>query len=195
MQDSDNDICLLLKNRDVKGMELLFKEYYRPLVLWADTFLNNMSQAEDLIQDFFIKLWERKVESKLYPRTLKSYLFTAVKNLSLNVLEKIDPLKGVYDVSKIDVPSLEYNDLNEKMLCKIEQEIENLPPRSRNVVKCIYLKGMRYKETAEELNISVATVKTLLVNSLKRLRENTSEIDLEVLLLFIQKSLDRYDRF
>lgn len=195
MQDSDNDICLLLKNRDVKGMELLFKEYYRPLVLWADAFLNNMSQAEDLIQDFFIKLWERKVESKLYPRTLKSYLFTAVKNLSLNVLEKIDPLKGVYDVAKIDVPSLEYNDLNEKMLCKIEQEIENLPPQSRNVVKCIYLKGMRYKETAEELNISVATVKTLLVNSLKRLRENTSEIDLEVLLLFIQKSLDRYDRF
>ena len=176
-------------------MELLFKEYYRPLVLWADTFLNNMSQAEDLIQDFFIKLWERKVESKLYPRTLKSYLFTAVKNLSLNVLEKIDPLKGVYDVSRIDAPSLEYNDLNEKMLCKIEQEIENLPPQSRNVVKCIYLKGMRYKETAEELNISVATVKTLLVNSLKRLRENTSEIDLEVLLLFIQKSLDRYDRF
>ncbi len=56
MQDSDNDICLLLRNRDVKGMELLFKEYYRPLVLWADTFLNNMSQAEDLIQDFFINI-------------------------------------------------------------------------------------------------------------------------------------------
>lgn len=70
-----------------------------------------------------------------------------------------------------------------------------MPPQSRNVVKCIYLKGMRYKETAEELNISVATVKTLLVNSLKRMRENTSEIDLEVLLLFIQKSLDRCDRF
>lgn len=44
----------------------------------------------------------------MYPRTLKSYLFTAVKNLSLNVLEKIDPLKGGYDVAKIDVPSLEY---------------------------------------------------------------------------------------
>ena len=56
MQDSDNDICLLLRNRDVKGMELLFKEYYRPFVLWADTFLNNMSQAEDLIQDFFINI-------------------------------------------------------------------------------------------------------------------------------------------
>lgn len=85
--------------------------------------------------------------------------------------------------------------LNEKMLCKIEQELRICLLQSRNVVKCIYLKGMRYKETAEELNISVDTVKTLLVNSLKRMRENTSEIDLEVLLLFIQKSLDRCDRF
>ena len=101
MQDSDNDICLLLRNRDVKGMELLFKEYYRPLVLWADTFLNNMSQAEDLIQDFFVKCVRKDRSSE-----------------------------GGDDVAKIDVPSLEYNDLNEKMLCKIEQEIENLPPQS-----------------------------------------------------------------
>lgn len=53
MQLSEESICTLLKKRDPKGLECLFDQYYRPLVLWADTFLNNIQQAEDTVQDFF----------------------------------------------------------------------------------------------------------------------------------------------
>ena len=91
MRPIDQEICSLLKVRKIGGMELLFREYYKPLVVWATTFLHDTQRAEDIVQDFFVKLWE-KPYSALLPETLKSYLFTSIRNLALNQLDKIDPL-------------------------------------------------------------------------------------------------------
>ena len=57
MQIPDSTICSLLNQGEEKGMEYLFTRYYKPLVLWAASFLNNIPQSEDLVQDFFIRLW------------------------------------------------------------------------------------------------------------------------------------------
>lgn len=164
-------------------MERLFQAYYKPLVVWADTFLNDMGRAEDLVQDFFVKLWEKGLTTGLQPETLKSYLFTAVRNQSINRLDKKDPLKRVYDVALFEKPWEEYSDFDEDVMRKVEQAVEQLPPRGREVVQAVYLKGMRYKEAADALGISVATVKTLLVHSLKTLRKNSCLLS-EVLVFF-----------
>ena len=79
MQQKDVQICDLLKNKDAKGMEFLFEEYYKPLVVWGDTFLNDVSRSEDLVQDFLIKLWEKRIGEKLEPSTLRSYLFVSIR--------------------------------------------------------------------------------------------------------------------
>lgn len=60
MQIPDSTICSLLNQGEEKGMEYLFTRYYKPLVLWAASFLNNIPQSEDLVQDFFIRLWEKR---------------------------------------------------------------------------------------------------------------------------------------
>ena len=88
MRPIDQEICSLLKVRKIGGMELLFREYYKPLVVWATTFLHDTQRAEDIVQDFFVKLWE-KPYSALLPETLKSYLFTSIRNLALNQLDKM----------------------------------------------------------------------------------------------------------
>ena len=59
MRPIDQEICSLLKVRKIGGMELLFREYYKPLVVWATTFLHDTQRAEDIVQDFFVKLWEK----------------------------------------------------------------------------------------------------------------------------------------
>ncbi len=59
MQIPDSTICSLLNQGEEKGMEYLFTRYYKPLVLWAASFLNNIPQSEDLVQDFFIRLWKK----------------------------------------------------------------------------------------------------------------------------------------
>lgn len=195
MGESDHEICVLLQKGKEEGIDLLFNKYYRGLVLWADTFLNDMAKSEDVVQEFFVKLWEKHLTTELHPDTLKSYLFTSVKHIALNSLEKVDPLKRAYDVNRIDRPWIEYNDLTEEMLCQVEQEIEKLSPRSRDIVKAVYVEGLHYKEVAEKYNISVATVKTLLVNALKRLRTNSTHTDSSLLLFFLKKVMSGFNRF
>ena len=143
-------------------MEFLFEEYYKPLVVWGDTFLNDVSRSEDLVQDFLIKLWEKRIGEKLEPSTLRSYLF-------------VDPVRYVCDFAHLEKPWEEYDNMEEEVIQRIEREVKKLPSRSRDIIECVYLKGMRYKDVAAELNISVATVNTLLVNALKKLRQTTGK--------------------
>jgi RNA polymerase sigma-70 factor (ECF subfamily) len=187
MLNEDEEICRLLRLHDERGMERLFATYYRPLVVWADTFLDDMTAAEDLVQEFFVKLWEREIAGTLLAPTLKAYLFTSVRNISFNTLERRDPLRHARPVTGLFRAWAEYDDLTERLLQEVESEIEKLPPRSKEVVKAVYLEGLRYKEVARRHAISVATVKTLLVGALKRLREEANKIQDKLILLFYHK--------
>ena len=86
MQIPDSTICSLLNQGEEKGMEYLFTRYYKPLVLWAASFLNNIPQSEDLVQDFFIRLWEKRTQTSLQATTFKSFLYTSVRNLAFDML-------------------------------------------------------------------------------------------------------------
>ena len=55
--NKNQEICRLLRSGNQKGMELLFDVYYKSLVVWADTFLRDMNMAEDVVQDFFLSVW------------------------------------------------------------------------------------------------------------------------------------------
>ena len=170
-------------------MELLFREYYKPLVVWATTFLHDTQRAEDIVQDFFVKLWE-KPYSALLPETLKSYLFTSIRNLALNQLDKIDPLRRACDVAYYDSPWKEYDNFEDEVFRRVEEELEKLTPRAQDVIRKIYLEGMKYKDVADELGISVATVNSILVRALKKLRQRSDNNDkLAIYLFFLEKSL------
>ena len=179
----DIRICELLQRRNSEGMKLLFENYFRPLVLWGATFLEHIGQAEDLVQDFFIKLWESGLAETLRPASLKSYLFTSVRNLALNAIEKKDPLKHASNIAYFERPWEEYDDFEEEIVKLVQEEIRKLPERTREVVTCVYLKGMRYKEVAQALNISVSTVNTLIVHALKKLRKAYGNGDALILFL------------
>ena len=189
MRPIDQEICSLLKARKIGGMELLFREYYKPLVVWATTFLHDTQRAEDIVQDFFVKLWE-KPYSAFLPETLKSYLFTSIRNLALNQLDKIDPLRRACDVAYYDSPWKEYDNFEDEVFRRVEEELEKLTPRAQDVIRKIYLEGMKYKDVADKLGISVATVNSILVRALKKLRQQADNKDeLAIYLFFLEKSL------
>ena len=195
MQIPDTTICSLCRQKNRKGLEYLFQMYYRPLVVWADTFVNDIGGAEDLVQEFFIHIWEKELLDGVKPETLKSYLYTAVRNRALNRLDKKDPLRRAIEMEGITPVWEEYDDFEEEIVKKVEQAIENLPPRSREIVKCVYLKNVKYKEVAQKYEISVATVKTLLVNSLKALRKNSAGQQELFLFLFCKKYFKSFNHF
>ena len=142
MQIPDSTICSLLNQGEEKGMEYLFTRYYKPLVLWAASFLNNIPQSEDLVQDFFIRLWEKRTQTSLQATTFKSFLYTSVRNLAFDRMEKKDPLRHATDLKSSDKAWEEYDTLEEEVLARVKNEIDKLPERSRQIMQCIYLQGL-----------------------------------------------------
>lgn len=187
MYVSDKTICDCLKGKKMKGLQYLFEKYYKPLVLWADTFLNDISMSEDLVQELFIKLWEHGLYSQLRPETLRTYLYTAVHNRALNLLDKNDPIKLAFQVDDGLEFWEENNGPEEEIMHRVDEAIAKLPDRSREIVELVYLKNMKYKEVAEKLQISISTVKTLLVNSLKTLRKEFKDKNNLFLFFLIKK--------
>ena len=78
-------------------------------------------------------------------------------------------------------------DINEERMDVVMREVERLPERTRQVVECVMLRGLKYKETAEELDISINTVKFALKEGTKRLRERLVSISLEILFYFLRR--------
>ena len=185
MQIPDSTICSLLNQGEEKGMEYLFTRYYKPLVLRAASFLNNIPQSEDLVQDFFIRLWKKRTQTSLQATTFKSFLYTSVRNLAFDRMEKKDPLRHATDLKSSDKAWEEYDTLEEEVLARVKNEIDKLPERSRQIMQCIYLQGLHYKETAAKLGISIATVNTLLVNALKKIRQAYPDITQNIILFLL----------
>lgn len=150
----------------------LYDCYYNELVLCADTILNDMDMAEDLVQDLFVALWEKGIHRQLESKGVRAYLYTAVRNKAVRALKGERKTVELPDIADIMVVWEDMDMSHQQLIELVIGELEKLPPRSREVLECIHLKNMKYAEVAEALGISVATVKTLLVRSLKNLRKS-----------------------
>lgn len=181
----DQEICDLLNARDQRGMEFLFEAYYKSLVSWANTFLNDLGVAEDVVQEFFIALWNQEIHRELRPETLSSFLRVLVRNRCYNRLIKSDVFTRFVRMERVECIFEEYDDSKDKLIARVMNEIALLPPRSREILNGIFVDGMKYQDVADCYGISVSTVKTLLATSLRKLRERMGREEfLDFLLVF-----------
>ena len=159
----------------VFSVDELYDRFYDELVLWADTILNDMGEAEDLVQDFFVRLWEKKLNENLEGERVRSYLYVSVRNMAIRKVKDQSRMRRIPDISVVERVWEDEEVTHEDMIDQVLKALDVLPPRSREVLECVHLKNMKYAEVAELLGISVATVKTLLVRSLKTLRGIVSD--------------------
>lgn len=185
MDKGDECICQYLKVRDRRGMECLFDAYYKPLVLWSLTFLEDLSEAEDTVQEFFLAVWERRLLADITPEGLRKYLFRGVKNNSLKRLQRRPPVSRTYDLAQWDAAWEEYDFFSEERMQRIQRAVEQLPDRTRQVIEQVYLEGKSYKEAAGYLGISPVSVNTFIVRALKKLRHELGETEETVLLSLV----------
>lgn len=184
MKIDDQNIIATFKKNDEQGLQLLFSRYYRPLCVYALKFLDDMQVAEDLVQDIFVRFWEDK-KYKSVQGSFKNYLFVSVRNRSINYLSSkkvvntdyLETLKREFTFHQFDEDELE-----EKKK-KLYHEIAQLPPQSQKVLRMIVFERKKYKEVAEELDVSVNTVKTHFSRALKHLR---SVMDILIIVMLVQ---------
>lgn len=173
-----------LKEGDPKAYNNLFDAYYMPLCLYSFKFCNSFELAEDIVQDFFVKLWDEKIYLKI-ENPMRPYLFQAVKNNTLQAIKKqskysFDDIEMVAN-NYIDQEPIDFVNLEAEKE-KLFQQIEALPEKSKAVFKAIVLDNFKYKEVAEQLDISVNTVKTHYARALKQLR---TKLDVIISLLLV----------
>lgn len=161
------------KAGDQSAYEMIFRFYYPGLVLFASQYVMYEEDAEEIVQDFFVRVWQKRDQVN-QTGTLKPYFFTSVKNSSLNFLYKQKHQhKLIQEIVKISENNLLYqpdvfvmSDLQDA----IRKAVNALPPKCREVFILSRINGLKNEDIANKLNLSKRTVETHVSNGLKQLR-------------------------
>jgi RNA polymerase sigma-70 factor (ECF subfamily) len=174
-----------LKNKDKTVFDFVFGYYYAGLCAYARRWVNDPDVAEDLVQDFFVKLWINSSNIEI-TSSLKSYFFTSLKNRAINYLKHVK-IKEKFGLRAMNGPAEEYSswEFTEPELTElIEKGMQKLPPRCREIFILSRFEGKDNSQIAEMLGISKRTVELQISNALKILRTELKDY-LPSMLLFL----------
>lgn len=170
---TEKELIVRLKDGDQTAFELLFHFYYPGLVVYTSQFTADRNDAEEIVQDFFVRFWQK--HQQIIPTdSFKNYFFLSVKNSSLNYLKhkKIEA-KYLRELSDLSNQHLVYDPdlyLSTELQEKIKKSINLLPERCREIFMMSRIQGMKNDEIAKELELSKRTIETQISNALKVLR-------------------------
>ena len=175
MENSDlRRIQEMLSVSDESALIRLYQTCYKKLFHFARAIVRTNELAEEAVEDVFIKLWCRR-NSISEIQDLNVYLYTAVKNASLNILsQKAKQLVAApFDFLNIELQDEFFSPdammITEEMTRRMQQAVEALPPRCKMIFKLIREDGLKYKDVAEILNISVNTIDAQMAIAVKKL--------------------------
>lgn len=153
----------------------VFDRYSKPMFLYALSFVETEAEAEDIVQDIFYRYWRTDAWKKIEEGAEKTYLFRSVKNACLNYKGRKDVLHDRVDLENDFLMDDIYEEPDEKLIEGIRQDIENMAPQTREIIQAVFYKNKKYQEIADQLGISVNTVKTLLRRAMHYLRERYAD--------------------
>lgn len=161
---------------ELDRFEKLFKEYYAPLCRYAYSIVRDADQAEEIVQEFFYSFWNNR--NRLSIRiSLKSYLFRSIRNRAVRYLQHKKVEEQYRDDNRIsaffDSPEQIFN--GNEMAELVEKTLEELPDRCRQVFLLNRVNGLKYKEIAELLKVSVKTVEADMGKALLAFRTNLAQ--------------------
>lgn len=171
---TDEALMGLIQQSNPVALETLFNRYYKTLCQLCTVYTKDYTVAEEITANLFIKLWDNRDTAIL---NVKSYLFVAAKNLSLNhIQKKKDPVHSIEDIY-LQGHMLKDRDNPFKILSgresynKILNLIDTLPASQRQILLMSRIDNLDKNEIAKVLGISVRTVETTLYQSIKKLRQ------------------------
>lgn len=169
----DSELVKRIILGDGSALEKLFKSYYQLLVDFCFLLVEDVSLAENIVQEVFLKIWENRGKLNLEIK-IKSYLYRAVKNKALDYLRHAKVVKkrneDVYDLN-IQGKTPEEKLSEEEIVEFLINSIEKLPEKCKLIFYMSKYDNLKYSEIAEIQDISIRTVESHIVRALKFLRE------------------------
>tara|TARA_B110000208_G_C11801036_1_gene442393 strand:- start:17320 stop:17868 length:549 start_codon:yes stop_codon:yes gene_type:complete len=162
-----------LKKGNEHAYTHLYKLYYSELCNYASILSGSNEKAKDIVQHTLVKIWEKRMLLNINS-SLKGYLLKAVYNYFIDTQRK--KKKEDHMLQRLrEEALLEYIETSpeeiENMHFLIEEEIANLPKKCKNIFVLAKKEGLKYKEVAQKLNISVKTVERQMTIALKKIRK------------------------
>jgi RNA polymerase sigma-70 factor (ECF subfamily) len=179
----------MLPDKDLRVFESIYNAYFPILYNYVVQIVKDRTEAEDIVSDVFLKLWEEK-DTITFQTSVKSYLFKSAYNHSINVL-KHKKIQGQYEdyfqhLNLLAEAGADYplSQLIEKELTeRLAKAIEKLPRQCRLIFNMSRTDGLTHEEIAQELGVSINTVHMQIRRALKKLRVELK--DVLPLLLFL----------
>lgn len=170
---SDEELVRLLRDNDERAFKLIFERYYRPLTLFALKYTDDVEEAKEIAQEFFIRFWSRRAEIDIR-FSLKTYLYRGIRNACLNFLESSKVAQQ--RLQDYQNPVFSNDNALEKMLVAEQEEllmqaVDRLPEKCRQIFFMSRMEKLSNQAVADKLQISVKTVEGQITIALKRLRD------------------------
>jgi RNA polymerase sigma-70 factor (family 1) len=170
----DQHLMHVLHQGDEAGFTTLFNQFYAQLTLYAYRITDDQAAAEDIIEDAFVNLWNKR-DSILGIRSLKSYLYTAARNGCISWIRKNKRENARYCIISSTKEEFERTALESMIysetMGKIYAAMDKLPPQCKKVFIKHYVEGKKISEIAIELKISIGTVKSHKVRGIDLLQK------------------------
>lgn len=192
----ESELHLRFKEGSEAAAAQLYRKYYRGLVFFAMDFVKEQKQAEDIVQDAFVKLWQNRNKFQTLPE-LRSYLYVTVRNAALNLLEH-ENVKNRFRNEAIHTQVREDDLVESRMLLAelmqfVYQHLKELPAPYAEVLQLLYLEELSPAEVAERLQLSPENLRIRKFRAIGMLRaillkKGISSLSLFFLYFFVTKS-------
>jgi len=186
LTDEDHLLITGLKNGDRSVFEQIFRTYYPELCGFSLRYLADPMVSEEVVQDFFCKLWFRRHELVINS-SLKSYLYKAVVNHSINHIRHQDMQRKYFDYVGFEVDEMSGGiqyDSDGELSFLLRKALLELPEKRREIFEMSRFEGLKYQEIADKLGINIKTVETQMTRALEFMRKYLKEF-LSIILLIV----------
>jgi RNA polymerase sigma-70 factor (ECF subfamily) len=174
-----------LTNDNKKRFEILFKDLFRPLCGFAMKYIGDLDESKNIVHEAFIAVW-KKFETLPEDTNYKSYLYTAVRNRSLNYLRDCKHHVTLDGIPEEALASGDSNMEVKELEREIELAINTLPEKCRMIFEMSRFEGLKYAEIAEKMNISVKTVEAQMSKALSVMKKQLANF-LSVLFIILNQ--------
>lgn len=175
--DQDKNLLKQFKEGKLSAYEQLFKKYYKLLCAEAFYLLQDEMEAEDQVQSLYIELWNKQLHINI-KSSVKGYLYQSIRNRCLTLIEKRKTEKrrlNDYICQKderVEVDLLVQRETQKHIFAKLNE----LPAQQLQAFRLVYLENKKYREAAEEMGISMNSIKTHLKIAVRVLRSRMINI-------------------
>ncbi len=178
MQLSEQEIVGAIRQGNERIFEETFRKYYQSLCNYANSILKEMDEAEEVVQNLFLSIWEKRNDLEI-SISLKSYLYRAVHNHCLNRIKHLK-IREEYQQYATNFYDASYESVSQTVMKneleqKIEEAIKKLPEQCRLIFRMSRFEELKYHEIAEQLALSPKTVENQIGKALKILRVELAE--------------------